>query len=165
MLWWTEQPPLSSSLIVPPQSDCANCGASSAGGNGGGPDPSSHCWCLWPLLLTFGSHSSVCLLSLTSAVSLCPVLPPSPLASPVLTYSILHFRLHFYASHTYLLSLCSSIYFPIPSVSPLSPLLLIFSSRHYPAPPLLPLPSFPNSLLSNTLFSSHQPLSALLSPT
>lgn len=40
----------------------------------------------------------------------------------------------------------------------------LFFSPFY-RPPLHPSLFFPNSLLSNTLFSSHQPLSALLSPT
>lgn len=158
MFWLIKQSYLSSSLISPclcsPQSACANYGASWAGGNGWGPDPSSH-WCLWPLLLTFGSYSKeekkVPLLTLLHLC--CTVVSVSPILT-LRQYLPLEVSFWFLPTSFLCLSVCLPISFPIPFVSPLSPLLLMYSSLCLTALPCTPL-SFFQTHCSQTLSSPH----------
>lgn len=111
-----------------------------------GPHSGSH-QCLQPLLLPFGSYCK-----------------KKQKRHPLCLLSSLDFILGSSCSFTVLLSKRSSVSFSNHSSPPppLPPFIFLSASLSHSSSHLA---AFPNSLLSNTPVSSHQPLSALLSPT
>lgn len=102
-----------------------------------------------------------------AAVSFCPPHLSSPLVSPCLAYLFSSFISSCLQTHSPPTPLfCAYLHLSQSPLSQLSLLFFIFSSLLcIPLSLALSLPPLPNPLLSNTRFSSHQPLSALLSPT